>query len=98
MNRMVMVVYNEAMDSEVMEILQHCAMKNYTKVLGVFGKGTSSGTHLGNDVWPGKNNLLYVACKKEDAQQIMACVKELRKRLSHEGIKAFVWPLEDATL
>lgn len=95
---MVMIVYNEAMDMEVMDILEHCAMKNYTKINGVFGKGTSSGTHRGDDIWPGKNNILYVACTRQDAAQIITCVKELRKRLGHEGVKAFVWDLEDVTL
>jgi hypothetical protein len=31
--KMLMIVYNEALDNEVMEILESCVMKNYTKVL-----------------------------------------------------------------
>ena len=94
---MVMVVYNEAMDMEVMEVLENCAMKNYTKIIGVFGRGSASGTHLGNDVFPGRNNILYVACEEKQAQQFLSCVKELRKEFGHEGIKAFVLPLEELT-
>lgn len=97
MNKMVMIVYNEAIGQEVMEILEHCAMKNYTKVLGVFGKGNTSGTHLGNDVWPGRNNMLYVACDEKQSKQILACVGELRKSLGKEGVKAFVLPIEEVT-
>ena len=97
MNKMVMIVYNEAMDMEIMEILENCASKNYTKIKGVFGKGTTSGTHLGTDIWPGRNNILYVACKEEEAGQLIACVKELRKKLGEEGVKAFVLPLEEIT-
>ena len=95
--KMVMVVYNEAMDMEVMEVLENCAMKNYTKITGVFGRGSASGTHLGNDIFPGRNNALYIACEENQAKQILSCVKELRKKLSHEGIKAFVLPLEELT-
>ena len=95
--KMVMISYNEAMDMEVMDALSHCVMKNYTKVTGVFGKGTSSGTHMGDDIWPGINNLLYVACDEKDAKQLFSCVKELRKKLGYEGIKAFVWTIEDIT-
>jgi nitrogen regulatory protein PII len=97
MMKMVMIVYNEAMDSEVFEVLTHCALKNYTKIESVSGKGDSSGTHLGNDVWPGKNNLLYVACEDADAQRLLTCVETLRKNFSQEGIKAFMWPLEKIT-
>jgi nitrogen regulatory protein PII len=97
MNKIVMIVYNEAIDAQVMEVLEECAMKNYTKIEGAFGKGTTSGTHLGNDIWPGRNNLLYVACPEQTAKQIISCVKELRKKLGQEGIKAFILPVEEIT-
>lgn len=95
--KMVMIAYNEAIDMEVMEILGNCAMKNYTKVLGAFGKGNTSGIHSGDDIWPGRNNVLYVACEEIDVSRILCCVKELRKRLGKEGIKAFVWNIEQMT-
>ena len=95
--KMVMIAYNEAMDREVMEILENCAMKNYTKITGTFGKGAVSGTHLGNDIWPGKNNILYVACSDDEAKQLLTCIRDLRKKLSFEGIKAFAWDLEEIT-
>lgn len=95
--KMVMVVYNEAIDMEVMEVLANCALKNYTKVTGVYGSGEVSGVHLGNDVWPGRNNILYVACQQNEAQNLISRVKELRKELGKEGIKAFVLPIEEIT-
>lgn len=95
--KMVMIAYNEAVDLEVMEILQRCKMKNYTKIPGVFGKGTVSGTHLGTDVWPGRNNVLYVACDQEDSRTLFDGVVYLRKQLGLHGIKAFVWNVEAAT-
>lgn len=95
MNKMVMVIYNEAIDSEVMDVLQHCALKNYTKVLGVFGRGDTSGIHLGDDIWPGRNNIMYVACDEQQAKQILSCVRELRKTLGKEGVKAFVLPVDE---
>ena len=93
--KMVMIVYNEAMDVEVMDVLEHCVLKNYTKIVGVFGKGDSSGTHLGNDVWPGRNNVLFVACEETAAKQLISCARELRKKLGKEGIKAFAIPIEE---
>lgn len=95
--KMVMIAYNEAIDAEVMEVLQHCGLQNYTKIMGVFGKGATSGTHLGNDIWPGRNNLLYVACEDAQAKQLLSCVCQLRKELGKEGVKAFVLPLEEIT-
>lgn len=97
MNRMAMIVYNEAVDDDVMGALEHCALKNYTKILGTYGSGNASGTHLGNDIWPGRNNIIYVACEEEEADQLLARVRELRHTLGKEGIKAFLLPLEEAT-
>ena len=93
--KMVMISYNEAIDVEVMEALRSCSMNNYTKIMGVFGSGETSGVHLGNDIWPGKNNILYVACEDKECVRLFACVKELRKQIGKEGVKAFVFPLED---
>ncbi len=95
--KMLMLAYNEAIDMEVMEVLENCAMKNFTKITGVYGYGSTSGTHLGNDIWPGRNNLLYVACDEKQTKQMLSCVKELRKKLGQEGIKAFILPLEEIT-
>ena len=97
MLKMVMVVYNEAIDAEVMEVLGACTMRNYTKVPGVFGRGLSSGTHLGNDIWPGRNTMLYIACLEEQARHIVSCVKELKRKLGSEGVKAFVSPLDEVS-
>jgi len=97
MTKMVMIAYNEAIDDEVMEALGGCALKNYTKLTKTYGKGTTSGTHFGNDIWPGLNNVLYVACSDVGAKQLVSCVRALRARLGSEGLKAFVMPVEDMT-
>ncbi len=94
---MIMLVYNEAMDLEVVEVLDQCAVKNYTKFVGVFGKGGTSGTHMGDDIWPGKNNALFIACDSESKTKLLDSIKELRKKLGKEGVKAFVMPLEEIT-
>ena len=95
--KMVMISYNEAIDIEVMETLESCALKDYTKIEGTYGRGFASGTHLGTDVWPGRNNILYVACPEKEAGQLFSSIIMLRKRLGKEGIKAFVWNLENIT-
>jgi nitrogen regulatory protein PII len=92
---MVMIAYNEAIDAEVTEVLENCGVKNYTKIIGAFGRGETSGVHLGNDIWPGRNNLLYIACPDDEAKKLVACVRALRKELGKEGIKAFVLPIEE---
>jgi len=95
--KMVMATYNEAIDVDVMEVLNGCGLVNYTKVTRIYGKGTTSGPRLGNHIWPGLNYILYVACDDTQAEQIVSGVTNLRKTLGKEGVKAFVMPLEQIT-
>jgi len=95
--KMVMLTYNEAIDVDVMEVLNGCGIFNYTKITRVYGKGTTSGTHLGDQIWPGLNYILYVACEDTQAKQVVLGITNLRKTLGKEGVKAFVMPLEQVT-
>lgn len=95
--KMVMIAYNEAVDMEVMEALERYRANSYTKIAGAYGKGAASGTHLGNDIWPGLNNIIYIACDAKQAREILSCVMELRKTLGREGVKAFALPVEELT-
>jgi len=94
---MVMITYNEAMDDEVMEAISTASIKNYTKITGAFGRGQTSGTHMGNDIWPGLNYILYIACEERESKELLSRVKALRKDFGKEGIKAFLLPIEDLT-
>lgn len=95
--KMVMISYNEAIDVEMLEVLNSCGMKYYTKITGTFGSGQTSGVHLGTDIWPGRNNMLFIACDDKQAPVLMDRVKELRSSLGQEGVKAFVMPLDSLT-
>jgi hypothetical protein len=95
--KMVMISYNEAVDVDVSDALECCGITNYTKVMGVFGCGNNSGKHFGNDVWPGRNNLLYIACDGEKAVKLMNAIRALRQKIGKEGAKAFLMPLQDLT-
>ena len=95
--KMVMIVYNEVMDSEMMDALKCCGLKSYTKTIGVFGSGKASGTHMGDDVWPGKNNILQVVCETEETEKLIPIIKDMRAKLGKEGVKAFVMPVEEVT-
>jgi len=96
--KMIMITYNEAMDDEVTELLDQNGMSGHTKFKGVFGKGKTSGTHEGNDTWPGLNNVVYVAADDDTAKKLMQDIRILREHLKQEGIKAFVLPIEDVTI
>ena len=94
---MLMISYNSAINSEVMEVLEKSGIENYTKWIQVQGKGKSSGPHFGSEIWPGENSVLFCAVEEEKIDNLLSIINELRSKLGKVGIKAFVWALEEIT-
>lgn len=93
--KIVLIVYNRAIDEEVMEVLEEIGIESYTKWDRVLGRGRASGPHLDSDIWPGVNYMITIACQDEMKDRIITRVVKLKENLAKEGIKAFVLPLEE---
>jgi len=93
--KLVLIAYNEAIDEEIEELLSEGGLEGFTKWTKVYGKGRSSGPHLGTHVWPKANNVLAVVTEDDKAEKLLEGVRELRTRLSKEGVKAFVLNVEE---
>lgn len=93
--KMVIVVYNEVLDEEVVDCFNKCGINGYTKIPVAYGKGLSSGGHFGNDIWPGKNIVIFCACEDEVAMKIKEEVEVFKERFKKEGVKAFFFSIED---
>ena len=95
--KMIMIAYNEAIDEEIMQVLKTNGQAEFTKWTKVHGWGQQSEPHLMTHVWPKGNNVLMSCVEDQRAAKIMQGVRELRKALAHEGIKAFSMPIDDVT-
>lgn len=95
--KLLLIAYNEAVDGEIERLLEQCGVDGFTKWTKVYGKGRASGPHLGTHVWPKANNVLAAFTDDETAGRLLEGVRELRKSLAREGVKAFVIPCEEAT-
>ena len=95
--KMVFIIYNVAIEEEVMEALEAIGIENYTKWDKVLGKGPISGSHFDSDVWPGVNSMLALAMEDKKKNEVIAKVRELKSKesLRREGIRVFVLPLEE---
>ncbi|MBN2301488.1 MAG: hypothetical protein JXN60_03120 [Lentisphaerae bacterium] len=92
--KMIIVSYNAAIDDDLMDVMSAVGMVNFTKFSEVYGKGQTSGIHDGSDVWPGINNVLLAVVSEEVADRALEAVRDLRKKLGNEGVKAFILPVE----
>ena len=95
--KLVMICYNEAIDDEVTELLEQAGIKGYTKWTKVLGKGQASGPHLLSHIWPKANNALFTVLPEENAAGIFEHIRKLKTKVAKEGLKAFMWEIDDIT-
>ncbi len=95
--KLVLIIYNEAIDDEIMEALKSCCIESFTKWQKVLGKGKISEAHLDTTIWPGANNVCMAVIEDKNVPLLLEQVRNLRKTLGKEGIKAFVLPVEEIT-
>ncbi len=93
----IIIAYYEALDEEVMEILEQSNVQNYTKWTKVLGKGSGSGAHMMNTIWPKGNNVLFCAMEEEVIPPLLEKLKALRADQRAEGVKVFQIPIEILT-
>jgi len=93
----VLIVHNVAIDEEVNEVLESVGINCYTKFPNTLGKGEISEPHLNTDVWPGINCGTFVVIEQVKAKKVMENVRRIREKLGTEGIKAFMWEVDDIT-
>jgi len=95
--KMVFIMYNIAINEEIMQILKRVGIKEYTRWERATGCGKNSGPHLGNHIWPAVNSVLAVALEDDKKDRLIERIKEIRQKLGKAGIKAFVLPVEEIT-
>jgi hypothetical protein len=93
----VLIIHNVAIDAQVNDMLVSTGINCYTKFTNTLGKGMLSEPHLNSDVWPGENYGTFVVTDPTKGKEIMDKVRQMRKKLGSEGLKAFMWEIDDVT-
>lgn len=89
------IVYNSTINDEIMGLLAECNIKSYTKIENVFGCGSTSGPHLGNNVWPGKNDLIFAIVADSTKDIFLGKFKNIKTQFAKEGLKTFIENVEE---
>ena len=93
----VLIIHNAAIGEEVNEILETVGIECYTKFPNTLGRGELSEPHLNTEVWPAINCGTMVVTDQTKAKELMDKVRQMRTKLGTEGLKAFMWEIEDVT-
>jgi hypothetical protein len=93
----VLIIHNAGMDAEINDLLKAASIDCYTKFPEVLGRGRLSEPHLNTEVWPGVNCGTLVVAETDKARAVMDAVRRMRQTYGSEGVKAFLWEIEDIT-
>jgi nitrogen regulatory protein PII len=93
----VLIIHNEAIDRDVDEALNSAGIRCFTKFTNVLGKGEISEPRLNTEVWPGINYGTLIVTDQTKGKEIMDKVRQMREKLGSEGLKAFMWEIDDIT-
>jgi hypothetical protein len=88
----VFVIYDRAIDEEVLETLSSCCIERYTRWHDVSGVG-ANGPHLGDHVWPALNNVMMAVIDSEGMEPLLGQVRELQERFPFTGLRALAVPV-----
>ena len=93
----IFVVYNQAYNQEIVELLEDCGQRGYTGWEEIGGRGSESGEpHLGNHAWPTQNHAVLSVVEDSLAPEVMSLLRQTDRNNPKLGLRAYVLPVEDA--
>lgn len=93
----VFIIYNQAYNEEIAEILVSKGQRGFTRWEDIQGKGGFNGIpHLGSHAWPEQNHAILTMVKDEKVEPILAELKRRDELAPDLGLRAFVWNIENA--
>ena len=91
----VFIAYNEAYHSLILRVLDKQNLKGYRSLYHIQGRGSHDGEpHIGSHAWPTMNDAMLVVVPEEKLQALLDALRELDERNPQEGLRAFVWNIE----
>ena len=81
--RAVFIAFNQVLTDEVLSTIGQLGLQGYTRWADAVGSGSRGGEpHLGTHTWPA-------------LAQLMQRLKKLDERSPQQGLRAFMWTVED---
>lgn len=88
----IFIVFNQALNEKVHEILENEGVRGFTKWEEVKGRGSVDGEpHLGSHTWPAMNSSILSFVEPEDMQRVLGALKALNQESPLQGLRTFVW-------
>ncbi|KGL52395.1 MULTISPECIES: PG0541 family transporter-associated protein [Porphyromonas] len=91
----VFISFNQAYFEFIKDILDKLHLKGFTYWEEVRGEGSRTGEpHMGTHAWPTLNGALLVMVSETKVSPLLDALHALDKRAEQQGLRAFVWNIE----
>ena len=91
----VFIIYDQAHSIGVLEILDKCSIRGYTKWENVQGRGSKKGDpHYSTHAWPSTNMATLAIVEEELVPSLVKELKVLNASAEKQGLRTFVWDAE----
>ena len=92
----VFIAYNQALTEAVNSILDRQNVRGFTKWADAQGRGSDTGEpHFGTHTWPAMNSAILAIADDDIIEPLLANLKKLDKKAEQQGLRAFVWNIEE---
>ena len=79
MQKLLLVFYDSGIEEDMIDLFERLELEGYTQLFEAQGKGRS-GKRFGDQVYPGTNNVAFVALPEEGIPPLLAALRELEKQ------------------
>lgn len=91
----VFISYNQAYNEEIVEVLEACGQRGFTRWEEIQGKGGFNGQpRFGSHAWPEQNHAILAVVKDEKVEPILEELRGKDEASPDLGLRAFVWNIE----
>ena len=92
----VLITYNQAYSDEIVEALEQCGQRGFTRWTDIQGRGHFNGTpHLGSHAWPEQNHAVLAVVPDDKVRPILDLLRAKDENAPDLGLRAFVWSVEE---
>jgi len=94
LKKLIYLIFNSALEPEVMELIKKLKVSHYTRWDKVKGVG-ETGPHFDDEVWPAVNIALMSVIDQSLIEPLAEGVRKIRAEFPGEGIRMLVVPFEE---
>ena len=90
------IVYNQAYNQEIADILEQMGQRGYTVWNGIGGRGSVDGEpHLGSHAWPTQNHAMMSVMEDSLAAGVMKKLREVDVQNPRLGLRAYSFSVDE---